>query len=256
MFGFLIKKTFFDMYDNLIAIALLNVGYILIMAFCVYVPWALRAVPLLPFIVLGLGVVLLFVYTGGVSGLVREISDYQRPDMRMFAAYIRASLLSSLVLAALNLLLIFLFRIAFPFYGSMDMLLGQIASSLLFWFVVIWLLAFQYAFPIQARLDTNIKKILKKIFLLFLDNPLFTFGLMLTSLVIFLLSLLTALLLPGIATVLLLTNAGLKLRLYKYDYLEQNPESRKHIPWDVLLNEDRDHVGKRTLKGMIFPWKE
>ena len=93
-------------------------------------------------------------------------------------------------------------------------------------------------------------------FLILLDNPLFTLSLMLTSLLISLLSVLTALLLPGIATVLLLTNAGLKLRLYKYDYLDQHPESRKHIPWDMLLNEDRERVGKRTLKGMIFPWKE
>ena len=49
MFGFLIKKTFFDMYDNLIVIALLNVGFILGMAFCIYLPWALRSVPLLAF---------------------------------------------------------------------------------------------------------------------------------------------------------------------------------------------------------------
>lgn len=256
MFGFLLKKSFFDMYDNLIAVALLNVGFILVLAFCFYLPWALRAVPVLPFVVLVAGFVLLFVYTGAVSGITREISDYQRPDLGMFASHLRSSLPSSLLLAALNLVLLFLFRTAIPFYGSMDMLIGQIASSLLVWFLIIWILAFQYAFPIQSRLDRSIKKILKKMFLLLLDNPLFTLGLMLTSVLIFLVSILTALLLPGIASVLLLSNAGLKLRMYKYDFLEQHPESRKRIPWDALLSEDRERVGKRTLKGMIFPWKE
>jgi hypothetical protein len=70
-------------------------------------------------------------------------------------------------------------------------------------------------------------------------------------------SLFTALLLPGISSILLFWNTAFKLRLYKYDWLEQNPGSnKKSIPWDALLVEDRERVGKRTLKGMIFPWKE
>jgi hypothetical protein len=97
---------------------------------------------------------------------------------------------------------------------------------------------------------------LKKSFLLFLDNPGFTFGLFLGSLLILALSMFTAGLLLGIGTLLLWQNAGLKLRMYKYDHLEKHPEDRRRIPWDALLVEDRERVGKRTLKGMIFPWKE
>ena len=45
--------------------------------------------------------------------------------------------------------------------------------------------------------------------------------------------------------------------MYKYDWLEANPEAnRKKIPWDALLMDDKERVGKRTLRGMIFPWKE
>jgi len=51
--------------------------------------------------------------------------------------------------------------------------------------------------------------------------------------------------------------AALKLRLKKYDYLEENPEAnRKQIPWDALLIDERNKVGPRTFKGMIFPWKD
>jgi Zn-dependent protease with chaperone function len=117
-------------------------------------------------------------------------------------------------------------------------------------------LAFQYFFPLQARLERRFFKILKKMFLLLLDNPLFTFGLLLASLIILVLSVFTIFLLFGITTILLWWNVALKLRLYKYDHLEKHPDDRRRIPWDALLVEDRERVGKRTLKGMIFPWKE
>jgi hypothetical protein len=51
--------------------------------------------------------------------------------------------------------------------------------------------------------------------------------------------------------------AGFKLRLLKYDYLENDSDAnRKRIPWDALLIDERERVGKRSLRGMIFPWKE
>ncbi len=45
--------------------------------------------------------------------------------------------------------------------------------------------------------------------------------------------------------------------MFKYDYIEAHPDTdRKHLPWEELLFEEREKVGTRTLKGMIFPWKE
>jgi uncharacterized membrane protein YesL len=117
-------------------------------------------------------------------------------------------------------------------------------------------LALQFFFPVQSRLDKKFGKILKKMFLLFLDNPLFSVGLLVGAVATLALSAFTALLLPGIASILLWWNVALKLRIYKYDYLEKHPDARRNIPWDALLVEDRERVGKRTLKGMIFPWKE
>jgi hypothetical protein len=67
----------------------------------------------------------------------------------------------------------------------------------------------------------------------------------------------TALLIPGITVVLLAHQVALKLRLYKYDYLEANTEvNRKNIPWAELLYDEKEKIGTRTIKGMIFPWKE
>ena len=64
-------------------------------------------------------------------------------------------------------------------------------------------------------------------------------------------------LVPGVATILLFYQVAFKLRLYKYDYLETHPNARpKDIPWADLLYTDRERVGPRSLRGMIFPWKD
>jgi uncharacterized membrane protein YesL len=256
MFGFLIKKAFFDMWDNLIRIVILNLGFILLLAALVYFPLLFKNIPALFYAFLGLGLTLLFFYTGVVSWMVGQLADYRKPELQELRGVLKSTWPTSLLFAGLNLLLAFLLSVAFPVYGKLKSFVGPLASSFLFWVLIFWVLASQYYFPIQSRLDRRFLKMLKKSFLLFLDNPGFTFGLFLGSLLVFALSVFTAFLLPGIATILLWQNAGLKLRMYKYDHLEKHPEDRRRIPWDALLVEDRERVGKRTLKGMIFPWKE
>jgi hypothetical protein len=256
MFGFLIKKTFFDMWDNLIRIVILNLVLVAVLAVLVYFPLLAKNSPPLFYLSIGVATILLSIYAGVASWMMSRIADYQKPEMAELPGVLKATWPTSLLFAAMNLLLVFLFGVAFPVYGRIKSFLGPLASSFLFWVLIFWVLAAQYYFPIQSRLDRRFLLVLKKMFLLFLDNPLFTLGLFIGSLLITVLSVFTALLLPGITTVLLWLNVALKLRLYKYDYLEKHPGERRSIPWDALLAEDRERVGKRTLKGMIFPWKE
>jgi len=43
----------------------------------------------------------------------------------------------------------------------------------------------------------------------------------------------------------------------KYDWLEANPGAdRRKIPWDALLIDEREKTGTRSLKNLIFPWKD
>jgi hypothetical protein len=256
MFGFLIKKAFFDMWDNLIRVVILNLGFILIFAVLVYFPLLFQSIPVLFYISLAVGMSLLFVYSGMISVMVSKIADYAKPEFRDTLGYLKETYPTSLLFALVNLALVFLFSVAFPVYGQIRSFVGPLASSFLFWILVFWVLAVQYFFPVQSRLDKKFGKILKKMFLIFLDNPLFSVGLLIGAAATLAISVFTALLLPGIASILLWWNVALKLRVYKYDYLEEHPGDRKNIPWDALLVEDRERVGKRTLKGMIFPWKE
>ena len=66
---------------------------------------------------------------------------------------------------------------------------------------------------------------------------------------------------PSLAGISINKANALRLRLYKYDYLEKHPElttkrDRKEIPWDELIQEDRDTLGPRKLRSFLFPWKD
>ncbi len=257
MFGFLIKKAFFDMWDNLFRIVILNLGFIASAAILLYFPLLFKSVPLLFYIALIIGILIFFVYTGAASRFASDIANYKAPSFKEFWEYLKTTMPSSLLFAITNIIFVFLLSIAFPVYGHIKSIVGPIAFSLLFWLTITWMLSSQYFFPVQSQLDLRFKKIIKKMFLIFLDNLGFSIALAIGSLIIIIVSVFTAFLLPGPASLILWVNVALKLRLYKYDYLEENPEAnKKAIPWDALLIEDREKVGKRTLKGMIFPWKE
>jgi len=119
-------------------------------------------------------------------------------------------------------------------------------------------LALMYFFPLAAQLpDDKPLKTLKKAFMILGDNMLFSLFLGIYTVILLALSVVFATIIPGVAGNALSKQVAMKLLMFKYDYLEANPKtSRKHIPWDELLFEEQEKIGKRTLRGMIFPWKE
>jgi uncharacterized membrane protein YesL len=263
MFGFLVKKAFFDLWDNLFRIILMNLGYIAVVGLAILVPYGVSYLGFLPDpvqIVLAILIpaALVAVYSGAASHMCRAVSDYQEPGFRDFVGFLRETWVPSLLFALVNAAILFFLTVAMPFYLNMPARwIGAIAFAFLFWVAVIWAFSIQYFFPLQSRVNTDFRKNMRKIFLLFFDNTMFSIGLAIGFVAIVILSGFTAFMLPGIAAALLWHNEGLKLRMYKYDWLEANPGAdRKKVPWDALLVEDKERVGKRTLRGMIFPWKE
>lgn len=255
---FWIKKAFFDWWDNFILSILLNLGFIAVasIAFAL-APQFQAASPLLAVLVLIVGIALLFVYGAGVAMAARDIADYRNPGWGVILQYIRDTWAVGLVYGAMMVGSFFLLTVALPTYAGMNNLLGAAALALLFWAAVIWYVGLQFFLPVRSRLDTDIKKIIKKSFIVLFDNPLYAIGSAIGFVLISVLSVFTAFLLPGPSGALIWLQSGFKLRMLKYDYLEENPDAdRRHIPWDRLLVDERERVGKRTLKGMIFPWKE
>ena len=257
MLGFVIKKTLCDMWDNLFHIVLLNLGLLVTIAFLIYIPLFFQDIPSIFFMILFIGIVLVSVYMGAASGMCRDLSDYRSPNFDEFIAHLRKSYTSSLSFAFLNALIILIIYFSLLYLKASKAPSGRFILSGLLWIALIWMGASLYFFAIQSRLDNEFKKIMKKMFLVMFDNLGLTVLLLLLCPLLLIISSFTAFIWPGIASVILLVNVALKLTLYKYDYLKEHPDVRRNeIPWNELLLDDKEKLGERTLKRILFPWKE
>lgn len=258
MLMFMVKKAFFDMWDHFISVVIMNLGFIVLLTVPLLLPSVLVEFSVIAAIAAQvIGGLLVVVYSGAISLAARDIASYERPEFKKTVEYLKETWKPSLVLGLIWLAVVLVIVIGVPVYASMGNLLGLAAIVFLFWAILIWSLSSQFYFPILAQLDTKVGKILRKSFVIFFDNTIFALILGIGTILIALGSVFTALLLPGLTGLLIWHQVGLKLRLYKYDYLEKNPDAnRKDIPWDALLIDEKERVGKRTLRGMIFPWKE
>ena len=94
-----------------------------------------------------------------------------------------------------------------------------------------------------------------------MDNTGFSIIMAFYNLLLIALSILPIGFFPSLAGVSISRHNAFRLRMYKYDYLEEHPElktvkERKKIPWEELIYDDREALGPRKLRSFLFPWKE
>lgn len=261
MIGFLIKKTFFDAWDNLLRIVLLNLGFVASLVIPIALP-GIIPIPLLSIVVAAAGFLWCSVYLAAVALSVKSISDYGSFGFADFWANLKSGWLAGILLGLAGFFCFIVLKVIIPFYMDLHSIIGLLLGAVIFWTLILAFISFQFFFAIRARLDTKALKIIKKCFIIFFDNPGFSVFSLLYTAVTLVLSLVFAFLVPGPAGLLLFLDEGLRLRLLKYDWLEANPlpegesPKRRAIPWDVLLIEEREKTGTRTLRNFIFPWKD
>lgn len=257
MILFMFKKAFWDAWDNMGRLLLINFFMLLLLAVPVFIPRALIDIPILSITILVISVLLIFIYMGAVSAYVRDLVNYNSPELKDIFSHLKRNWIKSLMLGLAVLFFLFICSIGFQFYSALGNTMGLLGLAFLFWIFVIVSIAMVFYFPVLNSLDRDLKKIVKKSFILFFDNTAAAVALAIGIVINTLLSLAMAFILPGIGGILVLQESCMKLILMKYDYLEEHPEAdRKKIPWSALLMEEREKVGKRTLKGTIFPWKD
>lgn len=259
MFFLLIKKSFFDAWDNLGVLILGNFSIFLVLMAGLWPMFRiLENGSSMGFIFIVILIPILGITFGVVSSLQSIVADYKRPSWSDIPDTLKSTWKISLVFSVSVALFIGISIFGITFYIGMKNMVGLAAIALLFWLCLgVYLLSLWF-FSVRNRLSGDFRSLLKKSVLIMLDNmalTLFT-GLIMVPLQMFLWPL-TAFGAFGPAGILLYQNGALRLLLLKYDWLEENPESKKRdIPWYELLIEEKELVGKRTLKGMIFPWKE
>ncbi|MDR2543133.1 MAG: hypothetical protein LBC80_06775 [Treponema sp.] len=267
MIGFLTRKTFYDMWDNLFRIVLLNLGFILIVALAVSIPvFAAQFFDSIALIYAfsALGMIICMIYLAAVSYSLKTVSDYGTFTFRDLLAGFKAGWAAGLVMGIYVFILLRIMPFVFFFYLTMEpRMLGLALWAILLWISIFSLLSFQYYFTVYFRLSasssigTNLKKAFKKCIIIALDNTGLSIFLFINSSILVLISVVLFFLFPGVVGVVLYIDEALRLRLLKYDYLESNPEAnRRQIPWDSLLIEEREKTGTRSFRNFIFPWKD
>jgi len=263
MIGFLFRKTFYDLWDNMLRIVLINLGFIAVVSIPVFIPPLFVDFSLaLSIVTSAIGILLCSVYLSTAALTLKSLSDYGAFGFADFFGNIKKAWPAGLVMGFFVFVLYLIFTIVLPFYISIESPFGLVLAALVFWVSIFALLSFQYYFTVYARLSPNLKKAFKKCSIISLDNSGFSVFLLLSNIVSLIISVLFAFMFPGPAGILLYLDEALRLRLLKYDYLEANPDgdsrhaNRRKIPWDALLIEERERVGTRTFRNFIFPWKD
>ena len=258
MNGFLIKKSFFDGWDNMIGMVLQNIGYMglaVLFLLIFSMPEGTEAVMTVALI----GIAFLkSLYAAGVNGMAYSYAHYERIGLAGFKRSISTSLRHIVLDWVLTVLVVALFTVVMPFYLSYHSLVGFFISIILFWIGFSLMLACQLFLGLHFTMEGDRPmKTLKKCYIIMLDNMGKMIFMTLFTLVDILISIATVGLIPGMGGIDLLHQDFVKLVMLKYDYLEQNPDAdRKHLPWADLLYDDRESIGPRSLKSMIFPWKD
>ena len=264
---FFLKKNFFDGWDNafwlvfanLICVGLVVVGYYgndFILELGGIPEWA---TVLISIVFLAACVFSLVTFIFCINECCAKIADFKSVGFKDIFSYFKSCIKDSILFTLLLLLIAALAVIGIPFYLAMGNMIGIFLAALMGWGILICAFSLQWFLPLRSQMQGNFKKTLKKCFIIFFDNTWFSIFIFFYNLILTVLSLLVFVL-PGFAGIVLALNNALRLRLYKYDWMEEHPdlsmkEARKQIPWAELIAEDYETLGPKTFKNIIFPWK-
>lgn len=263
MFGFLIKKSFCDGWDNLLSVILTNViflflgiGIVFLNAFAYLSESQLFMI--LAFII---AFILISIVALAYGESAAKIANFEGIRYADFFKAIPSVFKDALFLGLLTSAVLIISTFSIRYYWSLHTMLGSCLAIFIFWIDIFYILSIQWFVPLRSLLKNNFKKCLKKCFIIFFDNTGFSVFMGIYDLVLIAFSVLFIGFFPSIAGIIIANTNALRLRLYKYDYLEEHPElktkkERRQIPWEELIYEDRETLGPRKLKSFIFPWKD
>jgi len=242
-------------------IVLLNLGFFICTAIPIFLPRLVKSMSSsmsMEIVSSVIGIFICSIYLAAASLTVKTISDYGTITISDFFRNVKAAWPAGLVMGSFLFLVFLIITYVIPFYIAMDSFVtGLILAAIVFWTTIFAILSFQFYFAVIGRLGPNLLKAFKKCMLISMDNTGLAIFLIFNNICALAVSIVFAMMFPGPVGALLYIDQALRLRLKKYDYLEENPgANRRKIPWDALLIEERERTGTRTFKNFIFPWKD
>lgn len=257
MTKFLIKKSFFGGWDNLIPQFLYNIICMAIIALFLFVYGSVEEITigaLLP--ILAVFLLLFCVYSFGVAGLTHNWSTYQPSWGRGFFSTIGKNLPHLILFYFIVLLCALDVVVLIPFYMNMMSFFGFIIGFIQMWVILFVLIAMQYFIPLCLFLEEEKPFfILKQSFVLFLDNKVFTLFVSIKTVFDFLVSALSFFFIPGLTFISLTHMDAVNLLHQRYRWAKEHNVEKKNVNIYEMLEEERNNLGKRSLRTMFRPWK-
>ena len=268
MFSFFLKKNFVDIWENLFHLIVVNIITVAVICLSIFfIPFVFAAIPAEDNIRLILDFLTVITVSVAVTTVIfaesanaKNISYYETASVKSFFKSIPSVFKHSAAAGIFFGLVYMAARISLPYYAALaDQLYYRALAVFLFWFLAVTVIALQYLFPVYALMGNHFFKSLKKCYIIFFDNVAFSIGLTLVNILNVAISLLTLGMAPGIAGISYTCTNALKLRLYKYDWLEVNPglsrKEQKNVPWTDLLKKEEEMLGPHPIKNALIPWK-
>lgn len=258
MIFFCVRRWFYALWDNLLAVFLLNLSaLVLLLAPASYLLLGPGLDPGLALAGLAACFLPLGPYAAAAHALagVMERGEVPRPAALRGGA--RRIVADGLVLLAANAVVALATGFAVAWYSGREGTLPLAGYGIGTAALALWFLAGQW-FPAERGIaGTSLPGAIKESFSFALENPGFTLGAAAGSALIISASAATILLFPGYAGLALWQRECHGLRAKKYAWLEANPErAGSPLPWREVLAEEIEALKGRTLRGLIFPWKE
>ena len=272
MYGFLLKKNFCDGWDNLLSVVLVNLMFLLSMVGIVMLSSFVTnklsddttnmAFYLIQTGIMLFGIFIIMVFALAYGELAVKIANFDSIRFIDFFKKIPGVLGDAALFAVLITVIIFVSAYSIFFYiVQQQSLMGLFIGALLFWLDIFVALSLQWFVPIRCTFHNKFFKCIKKCFIIFMDNTGFSIFMAFYNLILTALSILPIGFFPSVAGIEIAKLNAFRLRMYKYDYLDEHPElkttkERRKIPWEELIYEDRETLGPRKLRSFLFPWKE
>lgn len=198
---------------------------------------------------------LLPLWSGAIAFVLRDIISYKPFNKGNILKGIKWAIKPGLQSSVLLIFLVFSATVTFPFYASSGGYFGLLALGLSFWLYSGMSFTLMYLIPVQALLELSFKKSLKMAFVLFIDSPFWALLVAVHGLFCLALSPFLAFMIPGLSVAIIGQLEIVRLRLLRFDWLKSNKGVKSPTPWKQLLREEEELVGHRSIKELVFPWK-
>lgn len=260
MYGFFFKKNFCDGWDNLFSIFVSNIA---IMIVAVGLTSLISVGPKnngFVFALIGIVIIVLCISVLAYGTVAADIADFRSVYIKDFFIAMPSAIKDGVFLGLLISVSVAAFAVGIPFYMAQESFVSFVLASLMIWIALFEIMILQWFVAVRSILHNDFIKCMKKCFIITFDNFGFSLCMIIYDIFLITISFFALGLIPSFAGIALAKVNALRLRLYKYDYLENHPElktvrQRRQIPWKELIKEDEETLGPRTLKSLIFPWK-